>query len=82
MSKPLNEMTKEELIYAISDILNREEMDGSCRWCNAEEMPVNLAGESVTPEDADEYRMKHEPDCAVTYIEAVLNGTYEHFNKP
>lgn len=83
MSKPLDQMTKEELIYALSDILERETDDwGSCRWCGAEEYPVDRAGEKVNHEDADDYHIKHQPECAVTYIEAVLGGSYEYVNEP
>lgn len=83
MSKPLDQMTKDELIYAISDILEREcDGWGHCRWCGAEDIPVNLAGEEVDPADADEYHFDHRPDCAVTYIEALLYGSYEYVYEP
>lgn len=74
MSKPIDLMTKEELIYALGDILERETDGwGNCRWCRE---PEQLAA------DAEEYHILHKPDCAVTYIEALLGGTYEYVNDP
>jgi len=73
----------ERLRAGLQDILERE-LDGygSCRWCGSQEYPVDKTGQPLGDEDATEYRLDHEPDCAVTYITAVLAGTYEYFNKP
>ncbi len=70
-------MTKDELIYALGDILEREVNDwGICRWCGEEQQPV---GDDEEPE---EYCISHRSDCAVSYIEAVLKGDYKYVNPP
>ena len=76
MSKLPDRMAKEDMVSVLHDILEHEMDDcGRCRWCGSEEYPVNLVGEPVSPEKADEYWCDHDADCAIIHIETVLMST-------
>ena len=83
MSKPFEQLTRQELAYILLDILehNHQRIDPYCPWCGAENYGVDASGQS-TDDDPDEYRCDHRPNCAVALIEAVYNGQYEYINKP